>query len=304
MRLIKTFSSYDEGQQAQLFLNTKKIPSRLDRTNTNNYFELWIYEEDQLELANSFLKEWTYKPEPILNDFIEKLTIQGPIIKKSKKTIVSSGIFWMCCVLYLADFYWSPIIHQYLLYSTSSDYWTGFYSYLQPGLKESINTNQLFHLIKHGQIWRLFTPAFLHHDILHILFNLLWWKSLGPEIERNIGSWRFFILFLICAAFSNTAQYLMTGYNFLGLSGVICGLIGFIWVRQKKTPWEGYSLNQSQLSYFAIFLLLTLSLSLLSFISETLFQTSIGLNIANTAHFSGLLCGIYLAQGTFFQKRG
>jgi len=39
-----------------------------------------------------------------------------------------------------------------------------------------------------GQIWRLFTPVFLHFAPWHLLFNLLWMQDLGSALEGKVGT--------------------------------------------------------------------------------------------------------------------
>ncbi|MFM2293942.1 MAG: hypothetical protein RLZZ350_355, partial [Verrucomicrobiota bacterium] len=87
--------------------------------------------------------------------------------------------------------------------------------------------------IRHGEVWRLFTPMFIHFSFFHIFFNLLWLRSLGTILETREGSLRFFIFVLVLAALSNGAQYLLAGPNFGGMSGVIYGLFGYVWVRGR-----------------------------------------------------------------------
>lgn len=45
-----------------------------------------------------------------------------------------------------------------------------------------------FHLRK---VWRFFTPALLHADLLHILFNSMSLNNIGPEVESLTGKGRF-----------------------------------------------------------------------------------------------------------------
>jgi GlpG protein len=124
-------------------------------------------------------------------------------------------------------------------------FWQGMYAELLQKYKKDSDKSAptftesapLFEKIKQGEIWRLVTPAFLHANLFHILFNVLWLMVLGNQIESRIGVLRYLLLIIISAAISNTAQYLMSGPNFLGLSGVICGMGGFIWARQQKAPW-------------------------------------------------------------------
>ena len=91
--------------------------------------------------------------------------------------------------------------------------------------------------------WRLFTPCLLHNDIFHIFFNMIWLVVLGKQMEMRLSLFRYALFILIAAVVTNTAQYLMSGSNFIGFSGVLCAMLTFIWMRQKKTAWEGYQLR-------------------------------------------------------------
>jgi GlpG protein len=39
--------------------------------------------------------------------------------------------------------------------------------------------------VRHGQIWRLFTPMFIHFDLMHIFMNMWLLMDLGGAIERR-----------------------------------------------------------------------------------------------------------------------
>ena len=67
---------------------------------------------------------------------------------------------------------------------------------------------------------RLLGPALFHFSWLHIVFNTMWWWQLGGSVERVLGKGALINLFLITALFSNLGQFMVTGPNFGGLSGV------------------------------------------------------------------------------------
>lgn len=46
-------------------------------------------------------------------------------------------------------------------------------------------------------IWRLFTGAFLHHGLVHLVLDLVVLGLLGHELERLLGWWRFASIYLI-----------------------------------------------------------------------------------------------------------
>ncbi len=185
--------------------------------------------------------------------------------------------------------------------------WQGIYPVIQKGgliaLRNSFKQDQLFEKIREGQVWRLFTPALLHENIFHLFFNMLWVIVLGKQIEQRLLSKRYIGFILLVGIFSNTAQYLMTGPNFLGYSGVVCGMLGFIWARQHVAPWEGYQLERTTIIFMLFYILGMALLQGISFAVEKSFQVSIAPNIANMAHLAGGLLGYLLGRTHLFSWR-
>lgn len=161
-------------------------------------------------------------------------------------------------------------------------------------------TGPTFEKISLGEVWRLFTPALLHLDILHIFFNVLWFILLGNQIEFRLGWWRYILLILATGMVANTAQYLMSGPFFLGLSGVVVGMAAFIWARQQRAPWEGYLLHRLTLIFLGVFVLGMFLLQITFFFMQIggKFEPKIG--IANTAHLAGGIVGYLLGRMRFF----
>ncbi len=188
----------------------------------------------------------------------------------------------------------------------TTPYWHGYYeTYFVPAkavtsLNKAFTESPTFEQIAQGDIWRLVSPAFLHANLFHILFNLIWFAFLGTQMESRIGFWKFTFFIIIVALVSNTAQYLMSGPNFLGLSGVIMGMAGFIYMRQSKAAWEGYSIQRPTLYFLAFYVIALCALQVVSFALELSGKRGIAPNIANTAHVVGALMGLGLGSLNFF----
>lgn len=132
--------------------------------------------------------------------------------------------------------------------------------------------------IRRGQVWRLLTPMFIHFGIMHLLFNMLWLKDLGGMIEARQGTWLLAVLVLVIAATSNLGQYAASGPAFGGMSGVVYGLLGYIWIRGKFDPTSGLFVHKQTVTMMIVWFFLCLS-------------GVIG-NVANAAHGVGFGVGI------------
>lgn len=182
-----------------------------------------------------------------------------------------------------------------------TSFWPGYYQLFLKGSKKGFSDYPTFEKIKQGQVWRLFTPIFLHGDIFHLLFNMLWLIVLGKQIEKRLSWARYALFILIVTAISNTAEYLMSGSNFIGFSGVLCGMLAFVWVRQKKAPWEGYQLERNTVFFMLLFVFGIAALQIVSFVLETTLHWSSSPNIANMAHIVGGGAGYGLGYLRFFK---
>jgi len=184
--------------------------------------------------------------------------------------------------------------------------WTGLVPFFLSKLKGKSNEadfhSPLFPKIRQGEFWRLFTPCLLHGGLLHILFNMSWaWLLLG-QIEGRLKLWKLTLLILIIGVLSNVLQYLMSGPFFVGFSGIIVGLVGFIWMRQKLAPWEGYPLHPSTTLLILIFIAAMVGIDLISNLLFLFGVTDSMFQIANTAHIVGGLCGVLLGRLSFFAR--
>jgi len=143
----------------------------------------------------------------------------------------------------------------------------------------------VFGEVRAGQIWRLVTPIFIHFGVLHIFFNMLWLRDLGSMVEARESTGKLALLVIALAAGSNALQYLAHGPVFGGMSGVVYGLLGYIWIRGKFDPGSGLFLHQS-----------TVMMMLIWFVA--CFTGVLGA-VANYAHAGGLGLGCawgYLAS--------
>jgi GlpG protein len=141
------------------------------------------------------------------------------------------------------------------------------------------------HDILNGEVWRLVTPIFMHANIFHIFFNMWWLIDLGTLIEIRRGTLRLALLVLISAIISNVAQYFWMEHTdpgewhrFLGMSGVVYALFGYIWMKGLYQPEQGMIMHPNTISIMLLWLVLCM--------------TGVMGQIGNAAHFMGLVVGV------------
>lgn len=129
---------------------------------------------------------------------------------------------------------------------------------------------------------RLIGPALFHFSLLHIVFNTMWWWQMGGAIEKSMGKMELIQVFFFTAILSNVGQFLETGNNFGGLSGVVYGVIGYVWLAGVLAPEKGMSVSKPLMGFLIFWLVLG-------------FVDMLPVNVANTAHLLGLLSGLFVA---------
>ncbi len=81
-------------------------------------------------------------------------------------------------------------------------------------------------ILQGKQLYRLFTPVFLHGSISHLMMNSFSLQNIGPEVERLFGGGRFLATYVAAGVAGNIASAYYTPNPSLGASGAVFGLMG------------------------------------------------------------------------------
>lgn len=107
-------------------------------------------------------------------------------------------------------------------------------------IKNIINLGGYEHeLVKQGEIWRLFTYAFMHGSYAHFFMNMTFMIILGRPLERALGSVKFLVFYLLSVILTGLIINLNYSPNTVetGASGVGYAFLGmylFITLFRKK----------------------------------------------------------------------
>ncbi len=286
-RLAKRFSDY---------LESLGIESMVDRSDEG--WHVWVYDEDKVTQARQEFAE--FERDPTAARFVRReregerrraerereralrKTVESnrwwdrPFYRRCPVTFGLLAISVLVAILTNLGTQSTPVLDKLLIQDVRFD---GRVAQWQPGLTA----------VRQGQVWRLVTPIFIHFGWIHLLFNMWMTYVFGSAVEYRLRSWKTLLLVLLVAVPSNVAQYYYDGPMFGGMSGVLYGLFGYIWMRSWLEPESGFVMPRDMVFWLLGWFVLCL--------------VGIIPNAANVVHGVGLGVGVLVGAVESTTKR-
>ena len=139
-----------------------------------------------------------------------------------------------------------------------------------------------------GEYYRAVTSMFVHHNLLHLAFNVMALLFVGPAVEKLFDMKKMVILFLASGLGASLASFvyyvhILGGVSVVtvsaGASGAVCGLIGATIVGAKRFGPEASKLSRAMIQWVVYIVLFGALVP----------------NINNAAHAGGFVIGAGLA---------
>jgi rhomboid protease GluP len=137
--------------------------------------------------------------------------------------------------------------------------------------------------------WRFITPVFLHKNLVHLLENLAALLIVGSVLEFDLGTLRFFVVFMLTSIGGTTISALLSnniscgGSNpIFGLAGLYFGCLILNWLFLKQNPERKWQI--------LFFFVIVLAAGVVTAI-ELAFIDGIGLM---GAYLTGILVGLWI----------
>ncbi len=298
MRIIGTIESETSARLFSDYLYVLGIENQVEEEEPP-VWGLWIHADEQIEKARGLLEEFKADPaNPRYSQGAKSAEERRTLAEQAEKVARKRMIDGRQALARLSALGMGPLTLLFIAVSVAVSLISNFGD--RPNLVSSLFVSSTSSLhsswfdrvasmseIWHGQVWRVFTPIFIHYGFIHLLFNMLWLKDLGTAIERQESTGALAIMILTIAGVSNLAQFMAHGPHFGGMSGVVYGLLGYIWIRGKFDPSSGYHVPPPTVVFMGVWF----------------FACVFGwiANVANVVHGVGLAIGIvwgYVAAKT------
>jgi GlpG protein len=277
----RTFSAY-------LYVQGIKNQIEADKDGT---WALWVHGEDELEKARQLLQTFVSRPNDPEYQRAAKQADELREREQEQERAAAKRLIDGRTVFRDYRFYGMGPLTSAIIAICVVVWIIAVWGMDRPALANFINALYISDIegaknlpeVRRGQIWRIFTPIFMHDTriFLHLFFNMLWLKDLGSMIESRQGSRWLALLVLVISAASNLGEYFYSGHaHFHGMSGVVYGLFGYIWMKEKFDPACGLSLHPSTVAMMLIWFVICLT------------GLTGPIQIANTVHAVGLGVGV------------
>lgn len=135
-------------------------------------------------------------------------------------------------------------------------------------------------MIRRGEVWRLLTSIFPHVDVLHLIFNLYWLWVFGSLVEQVYDHFKTAALVILFAVGPNALEYAFSSGG-VGLSGVVYGLFGLLWILSKRDERFRDAVDQRTVQLFVIWFFFCILATATNF-----------MRVGNIAHGAGAVMGI------------
>ena len=143
------------------------------------------------------------------------------------------------------------------------------------------------HNINEGfNIYQLITYQFLHAGFLHIISNMIFLYFAGIMVERNLGTKKFIIYYLICGIFGGLFQLLSlpNGDSLIGASGSIFGITAMLTLYYPNIQFLYLFIIPMSLRHFFVITIIVEIFSAISSYDQ----------VGHMCHIFGALTGIIL----------
>ena len=213
-------------------------------------------------------------------------------IKSVRAPVVNIAIIATCLAVFIYQHIAPETVHQYMF---------------RPAYLASLDAIE-----KVGPqvaVGSLVASLFMHGDILHLAFNMLFLWVFGDNVEDRMGHLRYLTFYLLCgilATLAHSAIALLTtlftgpqglAIGLIGASGAIAGVLGAYYKLFKG------AYIRALLPLFIVFTLVDIPARLfiiIWFALQLLFALtslgSVGGGIAFWAHIGGFIAGLYLVK--------
>ena len=321
MRQLAVFESTEQARTLAAYLVAQRIAAHAEQE--SNGYSVWVRDEDQLPAAKEALAHFRENPsdaryanvELVANDVRRQQEAEhaarqknvvemrgrwksGPGVKR--KAPLTIGLIVVSVLVALGTNFAQDRKSGGLLDHLAVVDFESLVASFRAGQPD------YFAAILSGEVWRIVTPIFIHFGMAHLIFNLWWMFVEGGQMEDRLGS-RWYALFVIFVAVTSVGasalfhQWQQDLALAGGMSGVVYGVFGFLWMKVKFDPADGYQLDRVTVTIAMAWLVICILRDFPPF--EQFLGALLKSRIDNVGHLVGLAMGMAIGYGSVVLKR-